>query len=164
METPTSSREPPCRRNRAIHRRRPGIDVLNRLAITVFLGVAACLAFAGGFSVPEGISAARWIAAADDPVRLSEMGLDRSFDAAAATREIEQALAAGDVELARSFVDLGAERGVVIAPALIDKLQSTEQDAAAPSSHIVSFARGFVTGKPEDAASVAGMLTGDLFL
>jgi hypothetical protein len=29
---------------------------------------------------------------------------------------------------------------------------------------MASFARGFVTGKPEDVASAAGMLTGDLFL
>ncbi|MEJ0076192.1 MAG: hypothetical protein WDO17_12210 [Alphaproteobacteria bacterium] len=128
------------------------------------LGIAACLALAAGFSLPEGVGAARLIAAADDPVRLSELGLDRSFDAAVATREIEQALAVGDIELARSFIDLGAERGVVVAPALIDKTQAAEQDASAPSSRIASFARGFVTGKPEDAASAAGMLTGDLFV
>lgn len=138
--------------------------MFTRLAITLSLGIAACLALAAGFSLPEGVGAARLIAAADDPVRLSELGLDRSFDAAVATREIEQALAVGDIELARSFIDLGAERGVVVAPALIDKTQAAEQDASAPSSRIASFARGFVTGKPEDAASAAGMLTGDLFV
>jgi hypothetical protein len=138
--------------------------LLTRLAITLSLGVAACLALAAALSVPEGAGAARLIAAADDPVRLSELGLDRSFDAAIATREIEQALAAGDVELARSFIDLAAERGVTVAPPLIDKTQAEERDAQAPSSRIASFARGFVTGKPEDAASAAGMLTGDLFV
>lgn len=138
--------------------------MLTRLAITLSLGVAACLALAAGLSLPEGIGAARLIAAADDPVRLSEIGLDGSFNAAAATREIEQALAAGDVELARSFVDLAAERGIAIDLALIEKTQSAERDAATPSSRIASFARGFVTGKPEDAASAAGMLTGDLFV
>jgi hypothetical protein len=66
--------------------------------------------------------------------------------------------------LARSFVELAAERGIVIAPALIDKVQSAERDAAAPSTRIASFARGLVTGRPEDAASVAGMLTGDLLV
>lgn len=114
--------------------------------------------------MPEGVGAARLIAAADDPVRLSELGLDRSFDSVAATREIEQALAAGDIELARSFVDLSAERGVMIAPALIEKTERSERDAATPSSRVASFARGFVTGKPEDIASAAGMLTGDLFV
>jgi hypothetical protein len=138
--------------------------LLTRLAITLSLGIAACLALAAAASVPGGVQAAREIAAADDPVRLSELALDRSFDAAVATREIEQALAAGDAELARSFVDLAAERGVALAPALIEKTESMERDAAMPSSKAASFARGFVTGKPEDIASAAGMLAGDLFV
>src|SRR5436190_8729113 len=89
---------------------RLGIDLLTRLAITLSLGAAACLALVAGVSMPEGLYAARMIAAANDPVRLSELALDKSFDAAVATREIEAALAAGDIELARSFVDLAADR------------------------------------------------------
>ena len=73
-------------------------------------------------------------------------------------------MAAGDTDLARSFVDLAAERGVAVAPALIEKIESAERDAATPSSKARSFARGFITGKPEDVASAAGMLTGDLFV
>jgi hypothetical protein len=138
--------------------------MLTRLAITLSLGAAACLALAAGVSMPEGIHAARTIAAADDPVRLSEQALDRIFNAAVATREIEEALAAGDVELARSFVDLAAERGVAVEPALMAKTELAEEDAARPSSKAASFARGFITGKPEDIASAAGMLTGDLFV
>lgn len=138
--------------------------MLNRLAITVLLGLVACLALAAAVSVPEGLGAARWIVAADDPAPLSELGLDHGFDADIAAREIEQALTTADSDLARSFVELAAERGIVIAPALIDKVQSAERDAAAPSTRIASFARGLVTGRPEDAASVAGMLTGDLLV
>ncbi|MEA2879717.1 MAG: hypothetical protein QOF14_4913 [Hyphomicrobiales bacterium] len=138
--------------------------MLTRLAITLSLGIAACLALAATLSMPEGIHAARTIAAADDPVQLSELALDKSFNATVATREIEEALAAGDIELARSFVDLAAERGVPVAPALIEKTESAERDAAMPSSKAASFARGFITGKPEDVASAAGMLTGDLFV
>jgi hypothetical protein len=138
--------------------------LLTRLAITFTLGAAACLAIAVPFSVPEGIHAARTIAAQDDPVRLSELALDKSFDAAVASREIEAALGAGDMELARSFVDLAAERGVMLPHPLIEKTESAERDAAMPSSKAASFARGFFTGKPEDVASAAGMLTGDLFV
>ncbi len=138
--------------------------MLTRLAITLSLGIAACLALAAALSMPEGIHAARTIAAADDPVRLAELALDKSFNAAVAAREIEQALAAGDVELARSFIDLAAERGVAVPPALIEKTESAERDAAMPSSKAASFVRGFITGKPEDVASAAGMLTGDLFV
>jgi hypothetical protein len=143
---------------------RLGTDLLTRLAIKLSLGIAACLALAALVSLPEGIHAARTIAAQDDPVRLAELALDKSFSAPIAAREVETALAAGDVELARSFVDLAAERGVALAPALIAKTESAERDAAMPSSKAASFARGFVTGKPEDVASAAGMLTGDLFV
>jgi len=138
--------------------------LLTRLAITLSLGIAACLALAALVSVPAGIHAARTIAAADDPVRLSELALDKSFNTSLAAREIEQALAAGDIELARSFIDLAAERGVAVPVPLIAKTESAERDAAMPSSKAASFARGFVTGKPEDVASAAGMLTGDLFV
>jgi hypothetical protein len=138
--------------------------LLARLAITLSLGIAVCLAVAAGRTVPEGVGAARLIAAADDPVRLSELGLNGRFDAEIAAREIKQALIAGDVELARSFVDLAAEQDLALPHALVQKVKSAEEDAAAPSSRIASFARGFVTGRPEDAASAAGMLTGDLFV
>jgi hypothetical protein len=138
--------------------------LLTRLAIVLSLGIAACLALGAGVSVPEGVHAARTVAAADDPARLADLALDRQFDAALATREIDGALAAGDIDLARSFVDLAAERGVALPADLIAKIESYERDAATASSRVASFARGFVTGKPEDMASAAGMLTGDLFV
>jgi hypothetical protein len=143
----------------------PGDEtLLTRLKITLTLGAAVWLALAIGVTAPGGLNAARMLAAADDPVRLSELALDKSFDAAVAAREIGEALAAGDIDLARSFVALAAERDVTIQPALMAKIEQAEQDAAKPSSKAASFARGFVTGKPEDVASAAGMLTGDLFV
>lgn len=138
--------------------------MLTRLAITMSLGVAVCLALAATFSVPEGVDSARLMAAADDPVRLSDLALEKSFNAAVATREIEAALTAGDTDLARSFVELAAERGVPLAPALIARIEAAERDAASASSRVASFARGFITGKPEDLSSAAGMVTGDLFV
>jgi hypothetical protein len=145
-------------------RRRQGTKVLTRLAITFSLGIAACLALAAGVSVPEGVDSARLMAAADDPVRLSDLALAKSFNGAVATREIEAALAANDTDLARSFVELAAERDVAVTPALIARVAAAERDAASASSRVASFARGFVTGKPEDFASAAGMVTGDLFV
>jgi hypothetical protein len=138
--------------------------LLTRLTITFALGVAACLALGAGISVPGGVHAARTIAAADDPARLADLALDQSFDAPRAVREINAALAAGDTDLARSFVDLAAERGVELPVALIAKTEAAEQDATTTSSRTLSFARGFVTGKPEDMASAAGMVTGDLLV
>jgi hypothetical protein len=138
--------------------------VFTRLAVTLSLGAAVWLAALGVFSLPGGVDAARTIAAADDAVRLSELALDKQFTAAVAAREIDEALSAGDIELARSFIDLAAERDVAIAPSLAAKVDSAEQDAARPSSKAASFARGFFTGKPEDAASAVGMFAGDLFV
>ena len=138
--------------------------MLTRLTITLALGVAACLALGAGISVPGGVHAARSIAAADDPARLADLALDHSFDAQLAVREINEALAAGDIDLARSFVDLAAERGVALPLELVAKTQAAEQDAATASSRTLSFVRGFVTGKPEDMASAAGMVTGDLLV
>lgn len=138
--------------------------MLTRLAVTVSLGIAALLVGAAALSVPVGIDAARTVAAADDPVRLSELALDKQFNATVAAREIEDALGAGDTELARSFLELAAERDVAVAPAQKAKVESAERDTATPSHKVASFARGFITGKPEDVASAAGMLTGDLFV
>jgi hypothetical protein len=138
--------------------------VLTRLTITLALGAAACLALGAGISVPGGVHAARTIAAADDPARLADLALDQSFDAGLAIREINAALTAGDTDLARSFVELAAERDVALPSELIAKIEAAEQDAATASSRTLSFARGFVTGKPEDVASAAGMVTGDLFV
>jgi hypothetical protein len=138
--------------------------VLTRLTITLALGVATCLALGAAISVPGGVHAARTVAAANDPARLADLALDHSFDAPLAVREINAALAAGDTDLARSFVDLAAERGVALPETLIAKTQAAEQDAATASSRTLSFARGFVTGRPEDMASAAGMVTGDLLV
>jgi hypothetical protein len=138
--------------------------VLTRLAVTLSLGVAVLLAAAGAISLPGGVDATRSVLAADDPVQLAELALDKQFNAAVAAREIDEAIAVGDLELARSFLELAAERDVTIAPALREKVEAAERHAAAPSSKAASFARGFITGKPEDVASAAGMLTGDLFV
>jgi hypothetical protein len=138
--------------------------MLTRLAVTFSLGVAALLVGAAAVTMPGGIDATRAMLAADDPVQLTELALDRQFNSSIAAREIEEAVAAGDLELARSFIALAAEREVALAPALLEKVEAAEVHAAAPSSKAVSFARGFITGKPEDVASAAGMLTGDLFV
>jgi hypothetical protein len=138
--------------------------VFARLAVTVSLGVGVLLLGAAAVIMPGGIDATRSMLAADDPVQTAELALDKQFNAAVAAREIEEALAVGDLDLARSFLELAAEREVSIAPALKEKVESAERDAATASSKAASFARGFLTGKPEDVASAAGMLAGDLFV
>jgi hypothetical protein len=90
--------------------------------------------------------------------------LDLSFDAAAANREIEAALGAGDVDLAASFRDLARDRNVAIDPGLADRVEAARTAAASAAHAVGSFAQGFVTGEPTDMAGLAGTAVGDLFV
>jgi hypothetical protein len=126
--------------------------------------LAGALAVAAWLVVPYGIEAGRWLAAEDDPVRLTDLALAKSFNAAVATREIEAALAANDLELAQSFVDLARERGVAIDPGLADRVADGTTATATTTRGVGHFVRGFVVGEPDDLASLAGTVTGDLFV
>ena len=74
------------------------------------------------------------------------------------------ALVAKDADLAKSFVDLAAERHVVLDPALVERVDTAMAEAESTLHTAQSFARGFVTGEPQDAASFAGTTLGDLFV
>ena len=102
--------------------------------------------------------------AGDDPVSVSERALDDAFDRAAAEREITAAVAAGDLDLAQSFLDLSAERMVAIDPALADKVKRAQMEAASATHTAGRFVRGFWTGEPNDLASLAGTAAGDLLV
>jgi hypothetical protein len=114
--------------------------------------------------VPRGMQAQSVLAEPDDPAERADRALDGSFDAATATREIETALAAKDADLAKSFLDLAGERGVPIAPALTDKVNAAVAEASSASHAADSFARGLITGEPDDVVGLAGTALGDLFV
>jgi hypothetical protein len=128
-----------------------------------FVLVAGLLAAAGTF-VPRGVESGKLLAAADDPARLSDLALDKAFNADVATREIEAALVAEDIELAQSFVALARDRNVALDPALVAKVEAGATASAETARGIGHFARGLVTGEPDDLASLAGTATGDLFV
>jgi len=123
------------------------------------LFAAAAVIFARG-----GIGAGRVLAAADDPVRVSDQALDRVFNRDVAEREIRMALAQGDTDLAQSFLDLAADRGVAIDPALGDGVKQASEKANSPSGTAGRFVKGLWTGEPSDLASLAGTAFGDLFV
>jgi hypothetical protein len=102
------------------------------------------------------------MAAADDPAALADLHLAKSFDAPTAAREVDAALAANDPDLARSFLDLAADRGLSVEPSLAARVAAAEQTAASLGNRASSFVRGFFTGVPEDGASLAGTAVGDL--
>jgi hypothetical protein len=104
------------------------------------------------------------LAAADDPVKITDRALDETFNRAVAEREISGALTAGDVDLAQSFLDLAADRRVAVDQALADKVKKAQTDAASATHTAGRFVKGLWTGEPTDLASLAGTAAGDLFV
>ena len=66
----------------------------------------------------------------DDPVALSDHALAKVFDTPVAKSEIETALAAGDADLAQSFLDLAHDRGVSLPPELAQRVAAANATTA----------------------------------
>jgi hypothetical protein len=131
-------------------------------AAAVALG--AVFAIAAAFFLRGGIAAQARLAAADDPVAVTDQALAASFDRDVAEREIGAALALGDVDLAQSFVALAAERNVPIDTTLAGKIQEADADQHTFANTTGRFVHGLWTGEPSDLASLAGTAFGDLFV
>ena len=95
---------------------------------------------------------------------LADHAVARSFDAAVAAREIEGALAANDPDLANSFLDLARDRNVPVDAALAAKVDTANAGAASAARSVENFARGLITGEPDDLSGLAGTALGDLFV
>ena len=132
--------------------------------IALPLGAAFACAIAALTLVPRGIEAETLLMAQDDPVRLADHALDRSFNADVARREIEAALNAKDADLAQSFLDLARDRKVAVDPALVARVEDANSAQAAAARAAGSFAQGFIVGEPQDFVGLAGTALGDLFV
>jgi hypothetical protein len=134
------------------------------LQIAASLLLAAGLAGAALWMLPGGIDAGAALAARDDPAQIADLKLARQFDGAVAQREIDDALAANDPDLAQSFVELARQQNLALDPALTERVQAAVDAEASFGATAWRFARGFVTGNPQDAASFAGTAAGDLLV
>jgi len=114
--------------------------------------------------LPPAIEAGWLLLVQDEPAELADRKLARSFDSAAATREIEAALAADDADLARSFVELARDRKVALAPDLVARIDAAVEQAASTLKTAENFTRGLIVGEPDDLVSLAGTALGDLFV
>jgi hypothetical protein len=103
------------------------------------------------------------LAAESDPAKLVDLRL-KGFDNAAAIREIDAALKAGDAELAQSYVALAADRGIELPKELIARVEAASSSDAQTKRSLYNFAHGFITGEPNDLAGFAGATTGDLLV
>lgn len=133
-----------------------------RIALPFVLALA--FAGAGLALVPRALESGFLIASQDDPVALADRAVARAFDTATAAREIDVALAAGDADLARSFLELARDRNVPVDAERAAKVEAANAAAATATRSLESFARGFITGEPEDVSGLAGTAVGDLFV
>jgi hypothetical protein len=129
-----------------------------------FAVLGAVVFASAAFAVIRGGMEARARLAVDDPVQISDRALDRVFDQRVAEREIRAALAAGDTDLAQSFVELATDRSVALEPALADEVKQAQVKASSVTGTAGRFVQGLWTGEPVDAASLAGTALGDLFV
>ena len=118
----------------------------------------------GAALLPRGLDAGGLLYAQDDPALLADRVVADKLNRQVAEQEIATALDAGDTELAQSFAALARENGIVLAPALGERLDGAVREAATMSHHAGVFARGFVTGEPDDMVGLAGTALGDLFV
>jgi hypothetical protein len=128
------------------------------------LTVAVALAIAALTLAPRAFEAGFLLSSRDDPVALADHAVARSFDATVAARQIEGALADNDPDLANSFLDLARDRNVPVDTALAAKVDAANAGAASAARSVESFARGLITGEPDDLSGLAGTALGDLFV
>lgn len=141
-----------------------GVLQATRLRIWLLMIAATACAGAALALLPRAIEAQSLLVVQDDPAKLADRKLDRGFDSDVASREIESALAAGDADLASSFFALARDRDVIIAPALVEQVEAANAASASAASTARNFARGLITGEPDDFVSLAGTALGDLFV
>jgi len=113
---------------------------------------------------PSGFESGWLLSNRDDQAAIADYEVDKVFSRERADREIRAALDASDVDLANSFAELAADRKIPVDPALTQKLTEANDTMATAGRNAQSFARGLITGEPNDAAALAGTALGDLFV
>src|SRR5260370_28303483 len=90
--------------------------------------------------------------AQDEPAVLADIAVGKALSAPVARTEIENALDAGDPELAASFLELARDRGIAVDPQLAARVDAANAPRAQVVRAAVSFGHGLVTGAPQDLA------------
>ncbi|MBR0811593.1 hypothetical protein JQ544_08660 [Bradyrhizobium diazoefficiens] len=132
---------------------------------TALAGVAAC-SFMLAQVAPHAREAGAILAAQDDPAVLSELKLDALLrqNEQLVQDNIEAALAAGDADLADSFVALARDRNIALPDDLLSRVSDAVKEQNSTSQFAKRFATGLVTGNADDVASLSGTVAGDLFV
>src|SRR5258708_16809735 len=130
------------------------------LAGTTVCAVACALLW------PHARDAGAILAAQDDPAAISDIQLNSVLrnNQPLIAENIEAALAAGDADLAISFVDLAREKNIPVADELSQRVSEDVTEENSSSHFAKRFATGLVTGNADDVASLSGTVAGDLFV
>jgi hypothetical protein len=115
---------------------------------------------------PHARDAGAVLAVHDEPAQLADLEIDSVLrnDEARLAGEIESALAAGDADLANSFVELAREKNLALGDALATRVRDAVAEESSPAHLAKGFAVGLVTGNADDVASLSGTVAGDLFV
>ena len=113
---------------------------------------------------PHARTAAVLIAVQDDPAALSDARLRLASrpESQDIEREIADALAKDDADLARSFIELAQSLDVPISSPSRSRVEAALAEQQGGRYLATRFATGLVTGDVSDGASLAGTLAGDL--
>jgi hypothetical protein len=135
-----------------------------RLKLAV-MGVAFSAA-AGAALWPHARESAAILVAQDDPAQLSDLQINSALrnNQSLVADHIERALAAGDADLAASFVELAKEKNILVSDELLEQVRDAVTEANSASHFAKGFATGLVTGNADDVASMSGTVAGDLFV
>jgi len=128
-------------------------------------GMAASVAL-GAAIWPQAREAYAELTAQDDPAALADVKIGSALrnNPKLISDNIEAALAAGDADLAASFVALARERNVALDDGLITRANDAVAEENSASHFAERFATGLVTGTADDVGSLSGTVAGDLFV
>ena len=134
---------------------------LKLAVIGVAFSAAACAAL-----WPHARESAAILVAQDDPAQLSDLQINSALrnNQSLVADHVERALAAGDADLAASFVELAKEKNILVSDELLEQVRAAVTEANSASHFARGFATGLVTGNADDVASMSGTVAGDLFV
>jgi hypothetical protein len=115
---------------------------------------------------PSAREAGAILTAQDDPSHLADVRLESVLrnDPGVIGRNIDAAIAAGDADLADSFVALAQEKRIPLSDDTIHRVADAVTEENSTPHLAKRFASGLVTGQADDVASLSGTITGDLFV
>ncbi|MGY3534795.1 hypothetical protein [Bradyrhizobium sp. USDA 4452] len=135
-----------------------------RLSLAM-VGLAASTAV-GAAIWPHARDAGMVLSARNDPAALADLRLNSVLrnNPALISDNIEAALAAGDADLATSFVALASEQNIALSTELTKRVDNAREEQSSTTHFAKGFATGLVTGNADDVASLSGTVAGDLFV